>query len=272
MKNTPLAIEVTYLVSGETRPVYFASEAGADAALSISADFEKRIINVQDAREMRPAASLDRESFALARHDTNIRIFYGRDFQQRLYEQEISELVMQASGCTRVLVFDHTLRSDSVQVRKRRKTREPAAVIHNDYTDQSAHQRVIDLLGARQAREIFTKRFAIVNVWRSVAGTVLRSPMACCDATTISPEDLVASERRARERIGEIELATWNPSHRWYYYPELASNEAILIKTFDSSRAGIATRTIHTSFDDPFSPATAPPRESIESRLLVCFD
>ena len=47
MKNPPLTIEVTYLVSGEKRPVYFASEAGADAALSISADFEKRKISVQ---------------------------------------------------------------------------------------------------------------------------------------------------------------------------------------------------------------------------------
>jgi len=272
MKNPPLTIEVTYLVSGEKRPVYFASEAGADAALSISADFEKRKISVQSARELRPAASLDRESFALARHNTNVEIFYGLDFQQRLYEQEISELVMQASGSTRVLVFDHTLRSDSAKVRKRRNTREPAAIIHNDYTDQSAHQRVIDLLGARQARKIFTKRFAIVNVWRSVAGAVLRSPMACCDANTISPEDLVASERRAKDRVGEIQLATWNPSHRWYYYPELASDEALLIKTFDSSSAGIATRTIHTSFNDPFSPETAPPRESIESRLLVFFD
>jgi hypothetical protein len=272
MKNIPLTIEVTYLVSGEKRPVYFASEAGADAALNISADFEKRKINVQDARDVRPAASLDRESFALARHNTNVHTFYGLDFQQQLYEQEISELVMQASGSTRALVFDHTLRPDSAQVRARRNTREPAAIIHNDYTDQSAHQRVVDLLGARQARDVFTKRFAIINVWRSVAGAVLRSPMACCDATTIAPEDLVASERRAKERVGEIELATWNPAHRWYYYPELANNEALLIKTFDSSTAGIATRTIHTAFDDPFSPETAPPRESIESRLLVFFD
>ena len=272
MKDTPPTIEVTYLVAGEKRPVYFASEAGADAALNISADFETRKVNVQNARELQPAASLDRESFALAFHDTNVETFYGVNFQQRLYEQEISELVLEASGGTDVLVFDHTLRSDSAQVRARRNTREPAAIIHNDYTDQSAHQRVVDLVGARQAQDIFTKRFAIVNVWRSIAGAVRRSPMACCDATTISPEDLVASERRAKDRVGEIELVTWNPSHCWYYYPELASDEALLIKTYDSSTAGVATRTIHTSFDDPFSPENAPPRESIESRLLVFFD
>ncbi|MCP4829036.1 MAG: hypothetical protein GY889_09195, partial [Proteobacteria bacterium] len=91
MKDTPPTIEVMYLVAGEKRPVYFASEAGADAALNISADFETRKVNVQNARELQPVASLDRESFALAFHDTNVETFYGVNFQQRLYEQEISE-------------------------------------------------------------------------------------------------------------------------------------------------------------------------------------
>ena len=51
------------------------------------------------------------------------------------------------------------------------------------------------------------RRFAIVNVWRSIAGPVLNSPLALCDASTIAPADLVASEWRAEDRIGELELA-----------------------------------------------------------------
>jgi hypothetical protein len=81
----------------------------------------------------------------------------------------------------------------------------------------------------------------------------------------------VASKRRAQERIGELELVSWNPSHRWYYYPELDRGEALLIKTFDSARDERARRSIHTAFSNPLAPPDAPARESIESRLLVFY-
>ena len=48
-------------------------------------------------------------------------------------------------------------------------------------------------------------------------------------------------------------------------------NEALLFKTFDSATDGRARFTIHSSFDDPTSPADAPPRTSIETRCLVFF-
>ena len=99
----------------------------------------------------------------------------------------------------------------------------------------------------------------------------MNSPLACCDAATIAAGDLVASERQARERTGELELVTWNCAHKWYYYPNMRPDEALLIKTFDSSRDGRARRAIHTSFSNPLAPADAPPRESIESRLLVFY-
>jgi hypothetical protein len=114
-------------------------------------------------------------------------------------------------------------------------------------------------------------RFAIINVWRSIAGPVLNSPLACCDAQTIDATDLVASERRAKERIGELELVSWNPAHQWFYYPQMSRDEALLIKTFDSARDGRARRSIHTAFSNPLAPPDAPARESIESRLLVFF-
>jgi hypothetical protein len=82
----------------------------------------------------------------------------------------------------------------------------------------------------------------------------------------------VASERRAHDRVGELELVSWNPAHRWYYYPEMTATEVLLIKTFDSSHDGRATRSIHSAFHNPLAPADAPPRESIESRMLVFFD
>lgn len=220
---------------------------------------------------MNPPASLDRQGFELVPQPSRIDDFYAFEAVRDTYETEIAALVLAASGGEKVLVFDHTFRSDSRAIRGSRGSREAATVIHNDYTDASAARRVRDLLPAAEAERRLQGRFAIVNVWRSIAGTVHTSPLACCDASTIDAGDLVAAERRAADRIGELELVRWNPAHRWYFYPEMQPDEALLIKTFDSATDGRARRSIHTAFANPLAPADAAPRESVESRLLVFF-
>ncbi len=271
MNVNDVRAKIRYLVAGEGKPIYVASEGGADAALSVGAEFEEHEVTIHDARQLIPPASLVRQGFSLHRHNTQVEDFYKLETVQAAYEAEITELVLAATGASEVLVFDHTLRSDSRNIRGERTTREPASLIHNDYTDASAVKRLQDLLPVNEAEHRLRHRFAIVNVWRSVAGTILSSPLACCDASTIKTVDLVASERRAKERIGELELVTWNPGHRWYYYPEMSCAEALLIKTFDSATNGPARRSIHTAFKHPKTPPDAPARESIESRLLVFY-
>jgi len=266
-----LLADIRYLVPSGEKPVYIASRGGADAALHIGAEFEDREVMIHDARQLQPPASLDRQGFTLLPHATQVTDFYTLETVQAQYDTEITRLVLTASGAVAALVFDHTLRSDSQQIRGERTIREPATVIHNDYTDASAVKRLRDLLPAEEAQNRLQQRFAIVNVWRTIAGPVLNSPLACCDAATIDAADLVASERRAKERIGELELVSWNPGHQWYYYPEMERHEALLIKTFDSARDGRARRSIHTAFSNPLAPPDAPARESIESRLMVFF-
>lgn len=271
MTATNVTATLRYLVPGVERPIYIASEGGAGAAMRIGAEFEDREVSIHDARQLRSPPTLDREGFCLLPHVSEVDDFYNIDKDRAHYESRISELVLSVTGARDVLVFDHTLRSDSPAVRGEHTTREPASVIHNDYTDASAAKRLRDLLPPPEAQARANRRFAIINVWRSIKGIVLNSPMACCDAATVSPDDLVASERRARERTGELELVSWNPQHSWYYYPEMNRDEALLIKTFDSALDGRARRSIHTAFVNPLAPADASPRESIESRLLAFF-
>ena len=271
MTGQTLRVNIRYLIATDEKPIYIASTPGADAALSIGAQFQDYEVSIYDARKHNVAASLDKQGFTLVKHTTHVEDFYQLQQSRARYEEEITKLVKETTGASHTLVFDHTLRSDSRDVRGQRSTREPATVIHNDYTDASATQRLCDLLPEQQAAERLQQRFAIINVWRSINGPVINSPLACCDATTLAAQDLIASERRAQERIGELELVSWNPAHRWYYYPEMQFDEALLIKTYDSATDGRARRSIHTAFENPLAPADAPPRESIESRLLVFF-
>lgn len=272
MSEFDLHSNIRYLIPGDEKPIYIASRGGADAAMRIGAEFEDREVRIYDARELQPAATLDREGFCLQTQDVGEKDFYDFDAFLEDYEAQISELIVSVTGASEALVFDHTRRSDSPVVRGERMTRETASVIHNDYTDASAVRRLQDLLPAEEAKQRLEKRFAIVNLWRSITGTVTTTPLACCAASSIEPGDLVAAERRAEERIGELELVSWNPRHRWYYYPEMTRQEVLLIKTFDSAQDGRARRAIHTAFENPLAPSGAAPRESMESRLLVFFE
>jgi len=253
------------------KPVYIASQGGAEAQLSISVEFEERQVEIRDARQLQSPASLDEQGFLLCQHPTQIDDFYELDQVQDPYESELKELLLRETGGRELLIFDHTLRSSSSDVRGERGTREPATVIHNDYTDASAEQRLRDLLDDETATQRLSSPYAIVNVWRSIAGPVQQKPLTCCDASTLSTADLIATERRAEDRIGELQLVTWNPAHRWYYYPAMQRDEVLLIKTFDSRKDGRARRSIHSAFENPLAGPAAPARQSIESRALIFF-
>lgn len=263
--------ELGYLVRTADKPVYFASQGGAEAELSIAAKIVPRRVDIADARELSPAPTLDKEGFALLDHVSAVTDFYDDTQIGNIYEPEIIELVKTVTGAARVVVFDHTRRSDEQTIRGTRKTREPSAVVHNDYTDASAVKRLREVL-PDEASQLLKRRFAIVNVWRSIAGPVLTTPLALCDAASVRPSDLVATERRARDRIGELELVTFDPRHRWYWFSGTSRNEALLIKTYDSDVGGRARRSVHTAFRNPDAPIGSAPRESIETRTFAFFE
>lgn len=269
--STTIQTELGYLVPTEGKPVYFASQAGAEAQLQIAAKIVPHAVTISDARNRSPAPALDKEGFALVDHVSSVTDFYDDAQISDVYEREAAELVKKLTGASRVVVFDNTRRSDATTIRGVRNTREPSTVVHNDYTDASAEKRLRDIL-PDEAEDLLQHRFAIINVWRSIDGPVLTTPLALCDATSFREKDLVAAERRAKDRIGELQLVTYNPEHRWYWFSAMTKSQAALIKTFDSALDGRARRSIHTAFKNPDAPEDAAPRESIETRTFAFFN
>jgi hypothetical protein len=214
--------------------------------------------------------TLDGHGFRFARHDTNVHEFLDEDEVRQVYYPEMEALVKAESGASRVVIFDHTLRTADDEAREARKIREPVRRVHNDYTEWSAPQRVRDLL-PDEADELLSRRFAIVQVWRPIRHPVESFPLAICDARSVSPEDFVISERRYPNRVGQTYAITYNPQHRWYWFPRMRREEALVFKVYDSQTDGRARWTAHTAFDDPTAPNTARPRESIEIRTLAFF-
>ena len=213
---------------------------------------------------------LERDGFRFVPHDTKVRDFFDEAEVRSTYYAEMEALIKQESGAKRVVVFDHTLRTADDALREQAKIREVVRRAHNDYTEWSGPQRVRDVL-PDEAEELLKRRFAIIQVWRPIRHPVETDPLAIADARSVAFADFVISERRYPNRIGQTYAITYNPAHKWFWFPRQRREEAIVFKVFDSLKDGRARWTAHTAFDDPTTPANARPRESIEIRTLAFF-
>jgi hypothetical protein len=221
---------------------------------------------------LRPAASeftLDEVGFKLLAHQSVVKNFWDEEEIRRVYYPESVELLKRVTGAAEVRVFDHTLRR-RVPGKDDRSTgipRQPSSLVHVDQTATSGVARLC-VAYPDEADALLRRRVAIVNLWRPITSPVLDAPLAMCDARSVAPKDLVASELVYRDRRGETYNLTYNPTQRWFYAPEMRADEVLLLKCFDSRDDGAVSRFApHTAFTDP----TAPPRESIELRTFLIF-
>ena len=281
-------------------------------------EMEPRQMPVHDARGLaqRQRRTLEANGFELldqssAPPDID---FLNHDQVVGAYYPQCADIVGEATGARFVAAFDHNIRSASGKRSQRRieggqQVQNPARVVHGDYTLTSAPQRLRDLASpptgndtyrtllsdgdtlldrAHVARALEAGRFAIINLWRSIADeAVARYPLALCDASSVHPDDLVVFEIHYADRIGENYFAKHSDDHRWYFYPAMTRDEALLIKQWDSA-GGMArsegatadatnpdapcTFSFHSAFDDPVTAPDAPDRWSIEVRCAVLYD
>ena len=255
-KSTTVEAEVFYIEPSIVRP---SVRYGGAASGETAAVFVPRWVSINDARELRP--TLDRQGFALVPHTSKVRDYDNEEELITVGRTEAAQIVQAATGASNVYVFDHTLRRHSPNA-----ARQPSIRVHNDYTADSAKRRVRDFFGDTGA----SLTFAFINVWRPIKHPAVDRPLAFLDARSVAPGDLVATELVYPERRGETYSVTANPQHRWSYFPDMTPDEAVLIKCADT-REGVAKFTPHTSFDNPLAPPDAPPRESIEFRVIAFF-
>ncbi len=269
--TTPDAIEasVNYLLNTGETPYTFTGGPGSTVIQSNSQQ-DPHNVTIHNGRLERDRFDLERNGFHFVDHPTKMVDFFDPDELQRVYYPEMEALIKAESGASRVVVFDHTLRTSDDDDREKRKIREAVRRVHNDYTEWSGPQRVREIL-PDEAEELLKRRFAIIQVWRPIRHPVESFPLAICDAPSVSPQDFVITERRYPNRVGQTYSITYNPGHHWYWFPRMRRDEALVFKVYDSLKDGRARWTAHSAFDDPTSPPNARPRESIEIRTLAFF-
>ncbi len=262
--------EVSYLQPNGKKPaIYVVGEGEREESGSL---FVTRTVEITNGRLVAEPHELDRNGFQFIRQETAFDDFDDPEAIEERYYPEMAALLEQYTGASRVLIFDHNVRKDQPEKDGEILYRPPVKRIHNDYTAKSGPQRLVDLLGPEQAEAVKGKRFAIVNVWRPIEGPLESAPLALADTQSVAHEDFVATDLVYPERVGEIYYGAHRPSHRWFYFPKMERDEALLIKGYDSLEDGTARFTLHTSFQDPTAPEDRLPRHSIEVRALLIFD
>ena len=132
------------------------------------------------------------------------------------------------------------------------------------------------LSSAAELRRCMRRRIVGLNVWRSIDANspVRRCPLALCEPQSLAcpSEELVPFEIHCPDvSFSEAHvLADGAAGHRWWHYPLMRREECLLFVTGDT--AGQWQAVPHTSFDDPRTATSDPPRTSIEARVFVVFD
>src|SRR6202049_4123484 len=267
----PDTIEATlnYIVDDGNKVFTIVASPGGSDTRSGGTPDPRRVL-IHNGRPHANDFALERNGFRFVGHDTKVVDFFDEAEIRRVYYPEMEALIKAESGAKRVVVFDHTLRTADDALRESKQIREVVRRVHNDYTEWSGPQRVRDVMG-EEAEALLQGRFAIIQVWRPINHPVESHPLAICDAQPVKPESLVVNERRYPGRVGQTYGITYDPGQRWYWFPHMRPDEALVFKVYESLKYGRARWTAHTAFVDPTSPPHARPRESIEIRTLAFF-
>jgi hypothetical protein len=237
-----------------------------EVALNYADGHRPHPMPIHDGRAIIERLSLDRQGFELRHHETTVSNFYDAAEVRAIYYPEVERLLTAATGAARAVAFEHDVRC--APRRGVGDVRGPVHVVHDDYTEVSAPERVRLYLPA-EADALLRRRYSVINVWRSIKGTVRDTPLAVCDAQSMRPEDRIPTTGGVKH---EVYMFHFSLNHRWYYFPAMTPDEALLLKCFDSIHDGRARFTAHTAFQDPTAPPDATARESIEVRALVFFN
>jgi hypothetical protein len=263
-----------HFIKNESIAVPIVNYSGLDESQSYSDEYtfhETDIVNARSLSEER-TFSLDREAFKLITFSPDDVNFLAPELVKKSYYPDVEALVKKETGASHVFAFDHTVRRGI-----KNSNRHPAYHVHNDYTFETGISRASTFLGNDVVAKFAGKRMIQINVWRSIAGVVEQDPLALMDATTLDNKDLVRTEihfndmNTGDQHNGEIFALKKNSNQRWYYYPAINSEEAILIKGFDTDKSR-SCFAMHSAFPLAGQGDHNKPRQSIETRTYAFFD
>ena len=255
-------------------------------------------IDIHDGRELMSASGLtpaeffEKFGFVLLTHSTSMQPpdWHNPDKIENCYLPESFELISKNLGSEAILSAAENIKtrgpnlpgSDSPSVGY-------GLGVHQDFAATSALYRknlvaygntgaVDEFDIMRQRSDVY--RHTVACLWRPIKPMekpVRQTPLALCDPTSVHPDDIVPVKMTGLTDSGlpsyQLQLA-WRPSQRWYYFPDLTTNEAILFRQFDQFTDGSGrphSSVFHCAFTHASAEADAEPRYSADIRINIWY-
>jgi hypothetical protein len=220
---------------------------------------------------------LDRSGFTLLRHASAVTDFGDPAQLDGTYQAEAAELVRQALGADEIVPTGWVIRRAGQELNG---AQPPASDVHVDLHPGRAHDRMT----AAAPRPAPYQRAVMTSLWRAFSPPPQDWPLALLDYRSVDdaegepnlllfvdklpdPDNVPDIEDADAQPAGSIFAA--RPGHRWWFFPDLTADEALLFKLHDSDHS-VAWRAPHTAFEAPYA-ARANPRESVELRTIAFF-
>ncbi|MEM6583177.1 MAG: CmcJ/NvfI family oxidoreductase, partial [Pseudomonadota bacterium] len=222
---------VNYHVRSNQPQAFFLDADGIAGRLE-SPELVPTRVAVQDLRtngSSLQTVNFESDGVTFVEHRSEIKQFEDDSAWQTVYDAELQGLLAREIGAVEVVVFDHTLRTDSESAIRR-----PARNVHNDYTPQAAEQRLTDVLGSERAQRFSNGHYGFVNVWRPVEQPVMTSPLGFIRPRSMQPEDWVTIDLVYTDRKGEILGVAANQHHEWLYRSQMTPDEVVIFNTYDN--------------------------------------
>jgi len=156
--------------------------------------------------------------------------------------------------------------------------RAPAKTVHNDYGinfDEVVNRTTFIDFHPHRAKyeETGANEYMLVNFWRPIlpmSEPCRSNPLCFLDGSTLSEDDFVSVD--AKEGGITTQLKE-NPNHKFYYFPDMTTDEVVMFKQFHQVRSEPYGRmpTFHTAFTDPAATKETQGRTSFEYRVgILC--
>ena len=234
------------------------------------ANTAKHPVEIHDARGglADGGLTLDVNGFALLRHASTVRDFRNDEEVRRVYYPEIVALAKRTTGAREIMITQHVVRTEDTSDFNKAYAR----FVHCDYTLDDPRDLAMRALARRKldSGDYANSEFAWFNSWQPFDHPVERNPLAVVDASTVKPEYVVDYYYTGYGQKGKSAMPVRDIDHRFYYVSRMQTDELLLLKQQDT-RTGGSIVCPHTSFDDPTSAPDAPPRRSIEVRMMAVF-
>jgi hypothetical protein len=234
-------------------------------------------VEVTDARTVEDNFGLETAGFELT-HMAEFAGDRGKEAIEKSYYPQVAELIRKVTGADATFVLSYQLRTEDQSDFNNAYAR----FVHCDYHLENLHKMSLKTLDVHNVEPHEGDTYVWYNTWQPVDNTVCNNALAVCDWRYLPTEDVIGYNYTGyvgksddgsggSNSVGNLVSApVYNPRHRWYYYREMKQNEVLLMKQLDG-RTGRAQLCPHTSFIDASISDTAPPRRSIEVRILGLF-